>query len=85
MSSFQELMPGNHCWGCGSLNERGLGIQSRWQEPGQVAVCDWTPSPEHMAGPTSVVNGGIIATLVDCHSVCTAIANGYLSEGREIG
>ena len=85
MSSFQELMRHNHCWGCGSSNEQGLGIRSRWVEPGRLAVCEWSPSPEHMAGPTSVLNGGIIATLVDCHGVCTAIANGYLAEGREIG
>jgi predicted thioesterase len=38
-----------------------------------------------MAGPTSVLNGGIVATLIDCHGICTAIANGYLAEDREIG
>jgi acyl-coenzyme A thioesterase PaaI-like protein len=31
------------------------------------------------------VNGGIIATVVDCHGVCTAIADAYGREGREIG
>ena len=30
MSSFQELMPHNHCRGCGASNEHGLGIRSRW-------------------------------------------------------
>jgi len=38
-----------------------------------------------MAGPTHVLNGGIIATLIDCHSICTAIAAAYRDEGREIG
>jgi len=38
-----------------------------------------------MAGPVSVLNGGIVATLIDCHGICTAIANGYLAEDREIG
>lgn len=83
--SFQELMPRNHCWGCGADNPRGLGIRSRWLDPGRVAVCEWTPRPEHMAGPTSVLNGGIVATVIDCHAVCTAVANGYLAESREIG
>jgi len=31
------------------------------------------------------VNGGIIATLIDCHSICTAMAAAYLDEDREIG
>jgi acyl-coenzyme A thioesterase PaaI-like protein len=83
--SFQELMPRNHCWGCGAANPVGLGIRSRWIEPGRTAQCEWTPRPEHMAGPTSVLNGGIVATLIDCHGICTAIANGYLAEDREIG
>jgi acyl-coenzyme A thioesterase PaaI-like protein len=38
-----------------------------------------------MAGPTHVLNGGIIAALIDCHSVCTAIAAAYREEGRAIG
>jgi len=83
--SFQELMPWNHCWGCGADNPDGLGIRSRWIEPGRSAGCEWTPRPEHMAGPVSVLNGGIVATLIDCHGICTAIANGYLADEREIG
>jgi acyl-coenzyme A thioesterase PaaI-like protein len=31
------------------------------------------------------LNGGIIATLIDCHSVCTAIASAYRAENRPIG
>jgi acyl-coenzyme A thioesterase PaaI-like protein len=38
-----------------------------------------------MAGPTHVLNGGIIATVVDCHCICTAIADAYRAAGREIG
>jgi acyl-coenzyme A thioesterase PaaI-like protein len=32
-----------------------------------------------------VLNGGIIATIIDCHCVCTAIADAYRREGRAIG
>ncbi len=32
-----------------------------------------------------MLNGGIIGALVDCHSICTAIAHRYYVEGREIG
>jgi acyl-coenzyme A thioesterase PaaI-like protein len=78
--AFQDLIPRNHCWGCGPLNEHGLQIKSYWS--GDEAICRWRPHPEHMAGPTSVLNGGIIATIVDCHSVCTAIAAAYRAEDR---
>jgi acyl-coenzyme A thioesterase PaaI-like protein len=37
-----------------------------------------------MAGPQHILNGGIIAVLVDCHCVCTAMASGYHAEGREV-
>jgi acyl-coenzyme A thioesterase PaaI-like protein len=83
--AFQDLIPGNHCWGCGRDNPDGLGIRSRWDEPGATSVCHWSPSPIHAAGPTTVLNGGIIATLLDCHGVCTAIAARYLREERSIG
>ncbi|MFC6979327.1 PaaI family thioesterase [Microbulbifer taiwanensis] len=31
------------------------------------------------------LNGGIIATVIDCHTICTAIADGYLQAGRPVG
>ena len=81
--SFQDQMGGNHCWGCGPDNEQGLQIKSFWD--GEESVCTWTPSAHHMAGPEHVLNGGIIATLIDCHSIFTSIAAAYRAEGREIG
>ena len=83
--AFQDLIPGHHCWGCGTLNEQGLHIKSRWSGDGDESVCIWQPSPQFMAGPQHVLNGGIVAALIDCHSVCTAIAAAYREEGREIG
>ena len=77
MGSFQDAIPRNHCFGCGPLNPDGLHIQSTWVE--DVAAL------EHMAGPTHVLNGGIIATIFDCHGICTAIADAYDREGRPIG
>jgi acyl-coenzyme A thioesterase PaaI-like protein len=38
-----------------------------------------------MAGPTHVLYGGIIASLFDCHCICTAIADAYRTGGRPIG
>lgn len=83
--SFQDQIPLNHCWGCGRDNPEGLGIASYWADDRGAAVCEFVPRPEHAAGPTTVLNGGIIATLIDCHSICTAIAATYRDEGRSIG
>lgn len=82
---FQDQMSHNNCFGCGSANERGLGIKSFWDEGGDEAVCIWTPGTEHKAGPEDVLNGGIICTIFDCHCICTAIAQAYRDEEREIG
>ena len=43
------------------------------------------PEPHHCAMPPDVMNGGILAALIDCHSVCTSIAEAYHREGREVG
>lgn len=61
--------PANQCFGCGPANEKGLRIASRVE--GEAVVCDWTPSPHHLAFP-GMLNGGIIGTLLDCHCNWTA-------------
>ena len=81
--AIQDGIPNNHCFGCGSLNPQGLAIKS--YPEGEGTVCTFLPSAHHMAGPTHVLNGGIIATVIDCHAVCTAIADAYRAAGREIG
>lgn len=81
--AFQDGMPENHCFGCGACNEDGFRLKSYWD--GERAVAEWMPRPEHMAGPTHVLNGGVIATLLDCHTICTAVADAYRREGREVG
>ena len=78
--AIQDLIPGNHCYGCGPDNELGLQIKSYWD--GNESRCDYTPRPEQCAGPTQFVYGGTIASLIDCHCVCTAIAHQYDKEGR---
>jgi acyl-coenzyme A thioesterase PaaI-like protein len=82
--SFQDQIPGNHCYGCGPENEKGLQIKSFWSGK-NTSTCTFNPLPYHSAGPLEYLNGGIIATLIDCHCICTAIANGYKEAGREIG
>ncbi len=45
----------------------------------------FVPQPHHCAAPTHFVNGGILATLIDCHCICTAYAAGYRDAGRPPG
>lgn len=70
----KRYAPGSVCWGCGPSNPHGLGLASRVE--GDAVVADWTPSPRHAAFP-GVLNGGIIGTLLDCHSNWTA-AHAYM-------
>jgi len=64
--SVQERhAPANACFGCGPANAWGLRIRSFETPEGFLAV--WTPEPHHEAFP-GVLNGGIIGTLLDCHS-----------------
>ena len=81
--SIQAQIPDNYCWGCGADNPEGLRLQSFWD--GTEAVARFLPSAAFAAGPRHILNGGIIATLLDCHGVCTAIARAYDDEGRAIG
>lgn len=81
--AFQDLGSVEHCHGCGADNEKGLRIKSYWDD--DEAVCIWQPQPHHCGGSRDIVNGGIIASLIDCHSLNLAIAQAYRSEGRPIG
>ena len=82
--AFQDRMPRNHCFGCGAENPKGMQIKSYWSTESET-ICEYRPQAHHMAGPTHVLNGGIIAALIDCHCICTAIANAYTVEGRQVG
>jgi acyl-coenzyme A thioesterase PaaI-like protein len=63
--------PEGRCFGCGPKNTDGLRIRSYEAGDGTV-VTTWHPRPEHEAFD-GYVNGGIIGTLIDCHSNWTAI------------
>ncbi len=79
--SFQDYYPDetSHCYGCGRLNEHGLHIQSYWD--GDEAICTFMPKPYHTAIP-AYVYGGLVASLIDCHSTGTAAAAMFRAEGR---
>ena len=60
-------------------------MQIKSYRDGDETVCTYTPRPEQCAGPTQFLYGGTIASLIDCHSVGTALANYYRREGRDVG
>ena len=79
--AFQHYYPDqfNYCYGCGQLNEHGLQIKSYWD--GDETVCLFQPRPYHTAIP-GYVYGGLIASLIDCHSTGSAAAAAYRAAGR---
>lgn len=86
MRALQDIcLPTGMCYGCGSANPEGLQIKSYWSEGGQFVVCQFQPQPKHSSGFKNATYGGLIASLIDCHSNWTAMAFGYRAEGREPG
>jgi acyl-coenzyme A thioesterase PaaI-like protein len=69
--SLQETYaPNGICFGCGVANDRGLQIKSFESESGEY-VAEWHASEHHQAFP-GMLSGGIIGSLLDCHSNWTA-------------
>ena len=81
MKAFQDHYGENvsHCYGCGSLNQHGHRIKTVGD--GDEALTRFPPEPFHTAVP-GFVYGGLIASLIDCHSTGTAAAAMYRAEGR---
>ncbi len=84
MKAIQDHYPDEFAWcyGCGRLNEHGHHLRSFWVGDGTEAR--FTPQPHHISLP-GWVNGGLLASLVDCHGTGTAAAAAYRAEGREMG
>ena len=82
--AFQDYYQEAHsiCYGCGRLNRDGLQIKSYWE--GDESICRFTPLPHHTA-MAGYVNGGIIASVIDCHGTGTATAAAYRAAGRDMG
>jgi acyl-coenzyme A thioesterase PaaI-like protein len=71
-----------HCYGCGRLNPHGHRLKSVWN--GSEAVATFTPQTHETSIP-GFVYGGLIASLMDCHSMATATAASEQARGRNIG
>jgi acyl-coenzyme A thioesterase PaaI-like protein len=84
MPAIQDTYPDElaHCYGCGRLNDHGLHLRTSWD--GDETVTRYTPQAWHIAIP-GYVNGGLLASLLDCHGTGTAAAAAYRADGREPG
>jgi acyl-coenzyme A thioesterase PaaI-like protein len=64
----ERYAPHNRCFGCGPANDKGLRIRSfPDSDDPEVLLAEWTPSSHHEAFD-NILNGGILGTLLDCHS-----------------
>ena len=77
MKSLQDTYaPNSICFGCGPKNEKGLRIKSFVNSLStagtpEIVTAEFTPEKYQEAFP-GMVNGGIIGSLLDCHSNWTA-------------
>ena len=65
-----RLFPDVRCFGCGPANPAGLQLKS-YPVSDTSVVARFTPWPQHDNG-VGFLNGGIIATVLDCHSGAAA-------------
>ncbi|HSN07276.1 MAG TPA: PaaI family thioesterase [Candidatus Angelobacter sp.] len=70
LSIQQLLYPGLPCFGCGPANPKGLQLRS-FPVDGAVRAT-FRPWPEHDNG-LGFLNGGIISTVLDCHSAAAVM------------
>lgn len=82
--AFQDYYPDDysHCYGCGKLNDKGLQIKSYWD--GEESICHFDPRPHQTGGFPDYLYGGLIASLIDCHSAATASAARCRQAGMEL-
>ncbi len=83
MRAFQDYYPEHlaQCYGCGRLNEHGYRIKTYWD--GNESVTHFSPRTFHTAVP-GFVYGGLLASIIDCHSTASAAAAMYRSQVREM-
>lgn len=80
--SLQErYAPASVCFGCGPANGHGLMLRSFVE--GGVAVARWRPRPYHHAFG-EFLNGGVISTVLDCHSNWTAAYALMIRSGKKV-
>lgn len=81
LSIQEQLYPELTCFGCGHANPKGLRLKSYLRDG--VVTAAFQPWPEHDNG-FGFLNGGIISTVLDCHSAAAvmaeAVERGWLAQ-----
>ena len=82
--AIQDSYPDDvaHCYGCGRLNEHGYQIKTRVH--GEGTLTEFVPQSTHTAIP-GYVYGGLIASLIDCHSTGSAAIFAMQDSGIAVG
>jgi len=79
MNALQDrYFPDLPCFGCGPSNDDGLQLTS-YVGDDDLVVAEFTPWPQHDNG-LGFLNGGIISTVLDCHSAA-AVTHEAFSRG----
>ena len=70
-TAIQDTYPDDfaHCYGCGRHNEHGYHIKT--YAAAGVTVTDHEPAESHR-GAKDFAHGGVIASVIDCHSTGSA-------------
>jgi hypothetical protein len=80
----QAAWPDDTCYGCGRGNPDGFGLESYLSEDREALVATFDPEPTHASGYPEFAYSGLLASLVDCHSIWTAMTFRYADEGRRL-
>jgi len=80
VSAIQDFYPDDTavCYGCGRHNKQGHHVRTFWD--GTTGTATFMPEDYHTAFP-GVVYGGLLASIIDCHSIGTASAAAYDRDG----
>ena len=78
--SLQEVwFPDGLCFGCGPANQQGLGLRSF--ASGETVVAEWHSAEVYRSG-IAVVAGGVVGTLLDCHTGAAVLKTVGVRDGR---
>jgi acyl-coenzyme A thioesterase PaaI-like protein len=82
--AIQDTYPedASHCYGCGRLNDDGIQIKTMLADGDTLTVFD--PWPVHTAFEGTVY-GGLIASVIDCHSTGSAAIFAMVQAGDAVG
>ncbi|WP_435158413.1 PaaI family thioesterase [Haladaptatus sp. DFWS20] len=76
--------PEGTCYGCGPANDNRLQLKSYLSEEGDRLVATFEPDDIFNSGAPNSMYGGLVASLIDCQAMWTAIVFTHLAEDRPL-